>query len=50
MEEEPVAPELGGESAERAYHARRKGRRSLRIDLRAGNAGAGGAGLNVPRG
>ena len=36
-------------SSEGSMAAKKKGRNALRIDLQAGNAGAGGTGLNVPR-
>lgn len=49
VEEEAPAPEFGGKDSE-GTKSRRKGRRSLRIDLRTGNAGSGGTGLNIPRG
>ena len=48
-EEKERAPELGGGRSE-AMRGRKRGRRALRIDLRAGNAGAGGTGINVARG
>ena len=50
VEEGAVAPELGSGNTERSARARKKGTSALRIDKRAGNAGSGGTGLNVPRG
>lgn len=47
-EEEELAPELGGKGSEKDRMMRRKGRKALRIELRTGNSGAGGTGLNIP--
>lgn len=46
LQEDPSAPELGGEGSERGYRSRRKGRAALRIDRKVSSS----AGLNIQRG
>ena len=45
-----LAPDIGGRTTDRDATAKKRlGRSGLRIDLQAGNTGAGGTGLNIPK-